>query len=94
ADKLYGEQEGSHATPSEVALTQFVYSEHIKQVALTPQVAPKGRSIYNSTDFRSFYADGRMGSNPDLATPEHGKQFYEISVEELSVGYKAFLDES
>ena len=94
ADKLYGEQEGSHATPSEVALTQFVYSEHIKQVALTPQVAPKGRSIYNPTDFRAFSADGRMGSNPDLATPEHGKQFYEISVEELSVGYKAFLDES
>ncbi|MEO0768643.1 MAG: creatininase family protein [Cyanobacteria bacterium J06649_4] len=93
ADELYGEQEGSHATPSEVALTQFVYPEKIKQAALSPMVAPKGRSIYNSTDFRQFYVDGRMGSNPDLATPEHGQQFYERAVKELSAGYLSFLQE-
>ena len=93
ANDLYGEQEGSHATPSEVALTQFVHADHIKQAALTPQVAPKGRSIYNPTDFRAFYTDGRMGSNPDLATPAHGKQFYEIAVQELSEGYLTFLKE-
>ena len=94
ADELYGQQEGSHATPSEVALTQFVYSDYIKQAQLTPQVAPKGRSIYNPIDFRAFYTDGRMGSNPDLATPEHGKRFYNISVEEMSAGYSAFLQET
>lgn len=94
ADELYGEQEGSHATPSEVALTQFIHADDIKQAALIPQVAPKGRSIYNPTDFRAFYADGRMGSNPDLATPEHGKRFYEVSVEEMSAGYRDFLAEA
>ncbi|MEL6940022.1 MAG: creatininase family protein [Cyanobacteria bacterium J06598_1] len=93
ADELYGEQEGSHATPSEVALTQFVYPDAIKTAALFPQVAPSGRSIYNSTDFRAFYPDGRMGSNPDLATPAHGKQFYEISVREISDAYLSFLKE-
>lgn len=93
AAKLYGDQEGSHATPSEVALTQFVYPKAIKTADLSPQVAPAGRSIYNPTDFRTFYTDGRMGSNPDLATPEHGKQFYELAVEEMSAGYLAFLAE-
>lgn len=93
ADELYRDQEGSHATPSEVALTQFVYPTYIKQAALTPEIAPKGRSIYNPTDFREFYADGRMGSNPDLATPEHGKQFYDVSVQEMTAGYKDFLEE-
>ncbi|MEO1791377.1 MAG: creatininase family protein [Cyanobacteria bacterium J06629_19] len=93
ADELYRDQEGSHATPSEVALTQFVYPTYIKQAALIPEIAPKGRSIYNPTDFREFYADGRMGSNPDLATPEHGKQFYDVSVQEMTAGYKAFLEE-
>ncbi len=94
AQKLYGEQEGSHATPSEVALTQFVYPEAIKKAALSPAVAPSGRSIYNAQDFRAFYADGRMGSNPDLATPEHGQQFYDLAVAEIGAAYLAFLQEN
>ena len=94
AEELYGNQEGSHATPSEVALTQYVYPESIKQAKLSPTVAPKGRSIYNPTDFREFYADGRMGSNPDLATPEQGKQFYEIAVKDLTNSYLQFLQEA
>ena len=93
ADQLYGEAEGSHATPSEVALTQFVYPEVVKTAELKSAIAPKGRSIYNPTDFRKFYADGRMGSNPDLATPEHGQQFYEIAVKDLSAGYLEILIE-
>ncbi|NJM99739.1 MAG: creatininase family protein [Phormidesmis sp. RL_2_1] len=93
ARQLYGEQEGSHATPSEVALTQFVYPDAIKSAPLSPKVAPKGRAIYNAADFRSFYADGRMGSNPDLATPEHGEQFYQLAVKALSDGYLSFLHE-
>ncbi|MEL6778589.1 MAG: creatininase family protein [Cyanobacteria bacterium J06597_16] len=94
AVQLYGDQEGSHATPSEVALTQYVYPDAVKRAPLTPQVAPAGRSIYNATDFRKFYTDGRMGSNPDLATPEHGKQFYELAVKELTAGYLTFLQEA
>jgi creatinine amidohydrolase len=96
ADQLYGEQEGSHATPSEVALTQFIHPDAFPKAAapLTPPVAPSGRSIYSATDFRAFYTDGRMGSNPDLATAEHGKQFYERSVKEMSAGYLTFLQES
>ncbi|MGB3293609.1 MAG: creatininase family protein [Phormidesmis sp.] len=94
ADQLYGHQEGSHATPSEVALTQFVYPEAIKKAALSPAIAPSGRSIYNASDFRAFYTDGRMGSNPDLATPEHGQQFYELAVKELTNGYLSFLQET
>ncbi len=94
ADQLYGDQEGSHATPSEVALTQFVYPGAIKRAALSPTVAPAGRSIYNSADFREFYRDGRMGSNPDLATPAHGEQFYTLAVKDLSNGYLSFLQEA
>ncbi len=93
AEQLYGDQEGSHATPSEVALTQFAYPEAIKQADLSPVVAPRGRSIYSPTDFRAFYADGRMGSNPDLATLEHGQQFYKIAVKDLTEGYLNFLQE-
>lgn len=66
AKELYGDQEGSHATPSEVAVTQFVYPEAIKQAPLSPEVG-KGHRIYSAKDFRQHYPDGRMGSNPALA---------------------------
>ncbi|HEY9642433.1 MAG TPA: creatininase family protein [Coleofasciculaceae cyanobacterium] len=93
AKELYGDQEGSHATPSEVALTQYLYPEAIKQAPLHPDVAA-GQPIYGANDFRRRYRDGRMGSNPDLATPEHGKQFYELAVKELSSSYLKFLAEA
>ena len=90
AKELYGNQEGSHATPSEVAVTQYVYPEAVKQAPLLPEVA-SGHPIYGAADFRQRYPDGRMGSNPALATPEHGKRFYELAVKELSNGYLQFL---
>jgi creatinine amidohydrolase len=92
AQELYGNQEGSHATPSEVALTQYVYPEAIKQAPLTPEVA-SGHPIYGAIDFRRRYPDGRMGSNPALATPEHGEQLYQLAVKELSNSYLEFLNQ-
>jgi creatinine amidohydrolase len=91
AKELYGDQEGSHATPSEVALTQYIYPEAIKNAPLSPEVA-KGHKIYSAADFQQRYPDGRMGSNPALATPKHGKQFYDLAVKELSNSYLEFLN--
>ncbi len=91
AKELYGDQEGSHATPSEVALTQYVYPDHIKRVVFDPPVAPSGFPIYSAADFRQHYPDGRMGSNPALATPEHGQQLYEAAVKDLANDYLKFL---
>lgn len=89
AKELYGDQEGSHATPSEVALTQYLYPEAIKQGELG---APgSGYTMYSAADFRRRFPDGRMGSNPSLATPEHGQQFYDLAVKELTNSYLEFL---
>lgn len=90
ARELYGDQEGSHATPSEVALTQFVYPEAIKTAPLAPN-PPQGHPIYGAAAFRRCYPDGRMGSNPSLATPEQGEQFYRVAVEEIAEAYRVFL---
>ncbi len=89
ARELYGDQEGSHATPSEVALTQYVYPTAVKHIELPP--AAKGHTFYGAADFRQRFPDGRMGSNPSLATAEHGKQFYNLAVKELSNTYLEFL---
>jgi creatinine amidohydrolase len=93
AKELYGDQEGSHATPSEVAVTQFVYPEAIKQGPLGADVG-RGHPIYGAANFRQHYPDGRMGSNPALATPEHGKELYDLAVQELISSYGQFVGQS
>ena len=90
AKKLYGREEGSHATPSEVAVTQFAYPEAIKTASLSLEVS-QGHPIYGAKNFQICYPDGRMGSNPALATPEHGQQFYELAVQELTESYGEFI---
>ncbi len=90
AKELYGDREGSHATASEVAVTQFLYPESIKNVELDPQLPPQDK-IYGPDDFRRRHPDGRMGSDPSMATPEQGERFYKAAVQELSQAYREFL---
>jgi creatinine amidohydrolase len=90
--ELYGNQEGYHATPSEVAVTMYLYPDSIKNVSLSEYVNKDSR-IYSPEEFRKRYPDGRMGSNPALATVEHGQQLFELSVKELVSQYNDFLAE-
>lgn len=89
--ELYGDSEGSHATPSEVSVTQYAFPHAIKQVAMDPKIGPKGHEFADSADYRRRFPDGRMGSDPSLSTPEAGKRLYDTAVEEISNEYKAFL---
>jgi creatinine amidohydrolase len=90
---IFENQDGSHATASEVAVTQYVLPETIKHVAMDPPKAPTGR-FHGPADYRRRFPDGRIGSNPSLATPEKGQRFFEASVAELSKSYRAFMDEA
>lgn len=71
ASRQFPSGHGSHATPSEIAVTQWAYPDSIKAANYAPQVAPTG-PIREAMDFRARYADGRMGSDPAQATPEKG----------------------
>src|SRR6266404_3634776 len=58
AKELYGGSEGSHATPSEVAVTQFAFPDGIKSAPLDPPVAPWG-DFTDAADYRRKFPDGR-----------------------------------
>lgn len=90
SEELFAEAEGSHATPSEVSLTQYAFPETIKRVEMSPTLAPRG-PIYDAEDYRRRFPDGRIGSNPALASPEAGKRLYETAVEEVAKDYLGFL---
>jgi creatinine amidohydrolase/Fe(II)-dependent formamide hydrolase-like protein len=80
---------GSHATPSEIAVTQWAYPDHIKAATYAPRIAPTG-PIREARDFRARYPDGRMGSDPGLATPEKGGELVRLAVEGLVAEVQAF----
>jgi creatinine amidohydrolase len=90
AKQLYGDAEGSHATPSEVAVTQFAHPEAIKTARLDPPIAPRG-DFADAADYRRHFPDGRIGSNSALATPEAGRRLYELAVAGLVKDYQNWL---
>jgi creatinine amidohydrolase len=88
--ELYGGAEGSHATPSEVAVTQFAHPDAIKRSALDPPIAPHG-DFTDAADYRRKFPDGRIGANSALATPEAGKRFYDTAVAGLAKDYERWM---
>src|SRR5713101_589882 len=90
ARELYGDAEGGHATPSEVAVTQFAYPDAIKSASLDPPVAPWGEYA-DAADYRRTFPDGRIGSNPALATPEAGRRLYDAAVAALTTDYLGWV---
>ncbi|WP_296187098.1 creatininase family protein [Pseudomonas sp. UBA1879] len=84
---------GSHATPSEIAVTQWAYPDAIKSADYSPQIAPTG-PIREAGDFRARFPDGRMGSDPALATPEKGGELVRLAAKGLVKEVDAFSRES
>jgi creatinine amidohydrolase len=82
AGRLFPTGHGSHATPSEIAVTQWAYPDSIKAANYAPQVAPTG-PIREALDFRARFPDGRMGSDPGQATPEKGGELVALAVQGL-----------
>lgn len=90
SNSLFPGEEGSHATPSEVSVTFHAYPEAVKTASMSPRVAPHG-GFTDATDYRNRFPDGRIGSNPALATAAHGKTILDAVVPELADSYRAFL---
>ena len=93
ARELYGNREGHHATPSEIALTLHLEPSLLAKQRPLPEAAPAG-PIHGPDDFRRRHPDGRMGSDPYLASAEHGAQFLELAAADLLKQLQEFLEES
>jgi creatinine amidohydrolase len=90
--RLFGEAEGRHATPSEISLTYFAYPHAVKNVTVTPDIAPIG-PIYDAFDYRERFPDGRIISNSNLASIESGKLLFEAATQDLVTDYIEFMQE-
>lgn len=93
ANQQFPTGHGIHATPSEIAVTQWAYPEAIKSAEYSPQIANSG-PIREAHDFRSRFPDGRMGSDPGQATPEKGRELVLLAALGLVKELEAFSRET
>jgi creatinine amidohydrolase len=91
--QLFGDADGTHATASEVSLSWFAHPEAVRQVEMSPRIAPRG-PIRDAEDFRRRFPDGRMGSDPSLASVEAGEKLCAAAVDDVREDYLRFLDDA
>jgi creatinine amidohydrolase len=98
---LYGAREGIHATPSEIAIAQAARPETRRAPADAAYraVAPAalremgGDRHRDAHHHRAHFPDGRIGSDPSLATPEDGARLLVAAIADARADYAAFIAE-
>lgn len=88
--ELFGDAVGCHATPPEVAVTWALHPGTADPRPLEPRVGPRG-TFHGAADFRASFPDGRIGSDPSLASPEAGERILAVAVEEIAQVAEGFL---
>ncbi len=88
--ELFGNAEGSHATPSEVSMTWFLHPDAARPMTLDPPIAPRG-GFHDAEDYRRNFPDGRIGSNPGLSSIEAGRRIFDVAVKEVAEDYQRFV---
>ncbi|WP_270936431.1 creatininase family protein [Falsiroseomonas oryzae] len=94
--ELYGDREGFHATPSEVAIALHVTGAAprpwppFRPLAPDPLVDPGGDRHEDAARHRARHPDGQVGSDPALATAEHGAALLRAAAEDVAETFLAF----
>lgn len=95
--RLYGADEGFHATPSEIAITQAAFPDSIGRLELPApprshdMTDHAGDNYEEAASFRRSFPDGRVISHSALATPADGRALIDAAVADLAADFAAFM---
>jgi creatinine amidohydrolase len=91
--EAFGDDDGQHATPSEVSITKHLRPTMFSGKAVLEQTVEKPKYYWPLTakEMKTFFPDGRMESAPWLATAELGKQIAAKAAEDLEQKIKDIL---
>jgi len=91
---LFGDKEGSHATPSEVAVTRYLRPKEFSGKATSEKEVehPEFYWPLSSQEFRRVFPDGRIQSAPWMATAENGEKIATIAVKALQKKLEEMLE--
>jgi len=99
---LYGDWEGMHATPSEIAITQAIdrtlppgpAAGPPRQLSAEYISAHAGDRHGPPNQHRADFPDGRVGSHSALAKPEHGRALLDAAVTAVVEDFEAWTRSS
>jgi creatinine amidohydrolase len=91
-ETLYGDREGFHATPSEIAIVLALHPDRsapdawppYRALPADPLVDLGGDRHEDTARHRARYPDGPIGADPALARSEHGVQLLDAAVEDFA----------
>lgn len=83
--------DGMHATASEVAVTYAGYPDQVRNVEMSPKIAPVS-DFRDAENYRENFPDGRIGSDPSQATVEKGERIIEAAASSLAKMFRSFSD--
>lgn len=97
--RYYGDWEGMHATPSEIAITQATHRIVAPGEATAPPeqlsaayIAEHAGDRHGAPDeHRKRFPDGRVGSHSALARPEHGRAILDVAANAVAADFEAML---
>jgi creatinine amidohydrolase len=98
--ELYGDAEGYHATPSEVAITMACHPGRVRSEDFPRETARHGESAviqhggdpyFDAKDHRARYPNGRVGSKPSLASEADGQQLLAVAGKAVAEDYLNFV---
>lgn len=96
---LYGAWEGYHVTPSEVAITMALHGDRMppadwgppRPLPDRPLLEPGGDRHHDADGHRHLFPDGRVASDPSLATAEDGRRILTAAIDDMAADYASFL---
>ncbi|MCB0341307.1 MAG: creatininase family protein [Pseudobdellovibrionaceae bacterium] len=84
-DQHFGDQNGFHATVGEVSVTMYTNAEAFHTIPKENFTVKKMNHPWplSGKEFRKHFPDGRMASNPGLASEGHGRKIFDIAVDSI-----------
>lgn len=83
--QIFGDENGFHATCGEISASMFLCKNifaGIPQMKFAP-TAERPHWPMAPQEFKTVFPDGRMGSNPELCSAEHGEVLFKLAVNSI-----------
>ena len=91
--ELYGAREGFHSTPGELSIVKKFYPRGVPDVPPPEKFEAVAQpQVFSAADFRRRYPDGRVGSDPSLASAPAGERIFIAASQALQETHRRLLD--
>ena len=92
--ELFGTREGHHATPGELSLVRKFYPRGVLDLPPPEQFeATLPPPAWSPADFRARHPDGRVGSDPSLASGGAGDRIFVVVTRALIEAHRRLVEE-